>query len=223
MNFLQLCQRARQEAAISGTGPVTVASQTGELGKIVDWVLTAYQDVQNKHATWDFMRFDFTFPTIAASSTYLPSAVSLSEHATWEKRDMRAYLTATGVADESRLAYRQWPSMKAFRLIGVVQTGKPTEFAIRPDKSLVFWPTPDAIYTVAGEYWKRAQTMTANADEPLIPAQFQMVIVWKAVMYYAADQGAAELYASAQIEYSRLMRDLEIDQLPPIEMAGPLA
>lgn len=223
MDFLAICKRARQEAGISGTGPVTVTSQTGELGKIVDWVLAAYQDVQNKHASWNFMRFDFSFPTIAATSTYLPSAVNLSEHARWETRDMRAYLTATGVSDENRLTCRPWPELKAHRLIGSVQSGKPIEFAVRPDKSLVFWPTPDAVYTTVGEYWKRAQTMSANADEPLIPDEFRMILVWGAVRYYAGDQGAAELFALADQNYNRLMRDLERDQLPSVELAGALA
>lgn len=223
MNFLQLCQRARQEAGISGTGPVSVSSQTGELGKIVDWVLTAYQDVQNKHATWDFMRFDFTFQTIAATSTYLPSAVNLAEHAKWEVNDMRAYLASTGLSDEARIRYRPWRQFKAVRQIGVVSTGKPCEFSVRPDKSAMFWPTPDAIYTISGEYWKRAQTMTANADEPLIPDEYHMIIVWGAVRYYAGDQGAAELYALADINYTKLMRALEKDQLPQFELAESLA
>lgn len=223
MNFLEICKRVRQESGISGTGPVTVVSQTGEFEKIVGWVLSAYQDVQNRHANWNFMRFDFSFPTIAATSTYLPSAVSLAEHAKWELRDMRTYLAATGVSDENRLTYIPWSKLKAHRLIGVVQSGKPVEFAVRPDKSLVFWPTPDAVYTTTGEYWKRAQTMAANADEPLIPDEFHMIIVWGAVRYYAGDQGAAELFALADANYTRMMRALEIDQLPAVEMAGALA
>jgi hypothetical protein len=225
MNFLQICQRAAQEAGVSRStaGPVSVLSQTGELAKIVDWVLTTYQDVQDKHTTWNFLRFDFTYPTIAATSTYLPSAVSLTELANWEQEDVRAYLTATGVSDESRLKKRTWDYLRGVRLIGTVQTGKPCEFAIRPDKSMVLWPTPGDIYTVKGEYWKRAQTMTANADEPIIPAQFHMILVWGAVRYYAGDQGAAELFALADQNYNRLMKKLEKDELPKHTLGWSLA
>jgi hypothetical protein len=223
MNFLQICQRARQEASISGTGPSTVVSQTGELGKLIAWVLTAYQDIQDKHTSWNFLRFDFEFPTIATSSTYLPSAVSLAEHARWKDDSLRIYLTSGGVSGQRRLRYRDWDWFRDYRQIGAIQTGQPIEFSIRPDKSLVFWPTPDAIYTVTGEYWMRAQTMSANSDEPLIPAQFHMAMVWKALMYYAADQGAAEVYTSAQTEFTRLMGKLETDQLPRIRLGGALA
>jgi len=35
MNFLQLAQRVRQEAGISGDGPVSVVNQTGEMKRVV--------------------------------------------------------------------------------------------------------------------------------------------------------------------------------------------
>ncbi len=222
MNFLQLCQRTRQEAGISGTGPTTVASQTGELGKVVDWVLTAYEDIQDESKAWRFLRFDFSFPMIAASSTYLPSAVALAEHAKWKSDSLRCYLTATGVSDEQFLVECDWDTFRNDRLLGTIQAGRPSEFAIRPDESLVFWPTPDAIYTAVGEYWKRPQTMTVNADEPLFDRTFHMAIVWKAVMYYATDQGAAELYATSEREYKRVLRKLKRKYLPTFTLGGPL-
>ena len=49
MNFLSLCQRLRSEARIPGTGPSSVTGQTGELAKIVEWITTAYEDIQANH------------------------------------------------------------------------------------------------------------------------------------------------------------------------------
>lgn len=218
MNRLQLAQRVRQEAGISGTGPVTTAGQTGEMGKIVDWVDSAYQDIQNLYE-WNFLRFDFSFPTIASTSTYTPTAAGLPELAKWKQNSLRIYLTISG---EAIIYPQNWDYFRDVRLIGTISTGKPSEFSIKPDKSIVFWQTPDAIYTVVGEYFKRAQTMTANTDEPNIPAQFHMAIVWKAVMYYAGDQGAAELYSVAERGYTNVLRKLRKDQLPSIGMAGAL-
>lgn len=191
------------------------------MGKIVDWADSSYQDIQNLHSDWDFLRFDFSFSTIASTATYLTSAVALDELATWKQDSVRAYLTS--LADQSRLDPGPWDVFRDLRQFGVIPEERPTEFSIKPDKSIVFWPTPNDIFTITGEYWKRAQTMTANVDEPLIPSQFQMAIVWKAVQYYAADQGAAELYATAEREYMRLIRKLELHSLPKLMMAGPLA
>lgn len=225
MTFLELCQRTAQECGVSrsSTSPTTVTGQTGELDKIIDWVLTSYEDIQDKHGTWNFLRFDFSFPTIASTSTYLPSAVSLDEHLRWKENTLRGYLTSAGVAGQQRLQYEDWDCFRDGRQIGTIATGRPTEFSIRPDKSLVFYPTPGAIYTITGEYFKRAQTMTADANEPLIPRPFQMAIVWGAVMYYAADQGAAELYAAAEQKHRKIMGKLESDQLPRFTLGGPMA
>lgn len=225
MNKLQLCQRVRQESGISGSGPVTTISQSGEMGKIVSWVDSAYEDIENLYTSWNFLRFDFSFQTIAAASTYTPIAVGLDELASWKQDSVRAYLTSSGIGAEQIIYPVSWDMMRDVRLLGAGATlqGNPSEFAIRPNKAMVLWPTPNAIYTVTGEYFKRAQSMTLNTDEPLIPVQFHMAIVWKAVMYYAADQGAAELYAVAGREYARIMRGLKKDQLPVICMGGPLA
>ena len=38
LSFLQMVQRLRQEAGVSGNGPVTVASQSGEYKRLVEIV-----------------------------------------------------------------------------------------------------------------------------------------------------------------------------------------
>jgi len=192
------------------------------MGKIVDWVSTAYEDIQEESKAWMFLRFDFGFPTIAGSSTYLPSAVSLTEHIRWKSDSLRAYLTSTGVSDEQQLVEWDWQTFRDVRLIGTIQSGRPTDFAIRPDESIVLWPTPDAIYTIVGEYWKRPQVMSANADEPLFDRSFHMAIVWKACMYYATDQGAAELYATSEREFKRVLRKIKRKYMTPFTLGGPL-
>lgn len=223
--FLQLCQDLREEAGISGSGPVSVTGQTGEMLRIVNWIKKAYRDIQNLHANWDFLRNDFSFPTISDTSTYAPTAVSLEELASWKKDSVRAYLTATGVSDEQYLRKWDWPDFRDAYVFGNSRTqpGKPTEFAIKPDKSMVLWPVPNAVYTVVGEYFKRAQSLSANSDEPLLPDEYHDILKWRGLMYYGAYEGAPEVYALARDEYGRMLSELRRDQLPPIRIGGTLA
>lgn len=226
MNFLQLCQRLRQEAGIPGTGPAAVSNQTGELKRVVDWVSYAYQDIQNLHNNWEFLRFDFSFPTIASTQEYAPSAVSLDELSAWKRDSVRCYRTSTGVTDETFMTFMDWPSFRDSRLFGANRsvTGKPIEFSIRPsNKAMALFGIPDAVYTMVGEYWKRAQSMSENTDEPLIPSQFHMIIVWRALMEYATYENAPEAYAKGESNYRRMLVKLEGDQLPPMTLGGPLA
>ena len=85
------------------------------------------------------------------------------------------------------------------------------------------WARENDIYTVNGEYYKTAQTMTANADTPLIPERFHMAIVWRALMLYGAWAAANEKYAHGQNEFQKLMFQLEYDQREDMTFGEPLA
>ena len=225
MNFLQLCQRLRQEAAISGTGPTTTVAQTGEYKKIVDWILSAYEDIQNLHSEWDFLRTDLTFQTISGTNNYTKAAISADEYGEWVDESFRSYLTSGGSTGEQFMAWLDWTDFRDSYVFGSNrdQVGIPRYLTRKPDTSLVIFPTPDGEYTINGEYFKRAQTMTANADEPLIPSKYHMIIVWRALMYYGGQSNAPELYAIGTNEYKRLLHKLESSQLQPIRLAGPMA
>lgn len=225
MTYLELCQRLRQEAGISGTGPSAVTSQVGEMARVVDWIDTAYETIQNLHPDWDFLRFDFSFSTVASTQNYTPTAAGYSEHQTWKRDSLRCYLTATGATDETWLQYVPWEVFRDARVFGANRTvtGKPIEFSIKPDQSLAFFPIPDAIYTVVGEYWKRAQTMSNDSDEPLIPRQWQMIIVWEALKSYATHESAPEAMAKAERGYRKIITKMEAARRPGFGIAGPMA
>lgn len=222
MNFLSLCQRLRQEAGLSGSGPASVIGQTGEMKRVVDWVASAYEDIQNLHATWRFLRDSFSFSTIASTQDYTPTAVSLTDFAAWVKNDIRIY---SSIEDEYPMEYVPWGIFREAYYFGThrTTTGRPTVVTVRPNNSLTLWQIPDAVYTVNGEYYKSVQSMSANADAPVIPARFQMIVVWKALVHYGAYTGADEKYAHGNAEYKKLLSMLEFDQLEDMTFGEPLA
>lgn len=222
MNFLQICQRAGLECGVSGS-LTSVVSQTGDWGEIVTWCGWADTDIQASETLWDFLRNDFTFATIVGTSTYAITAVSLEELATWKADSLRISLST--LDDEQWLTFMPWSFFRDSRFFGSSRTttGRPTEFSVKPDKSLIVWPLPDDEYDINGEYFKRPQSMTANGDTPLIPQQFHMAIVWRAVMGYARFHEADNILETAMREYKSVLTDLKYDQLPPPEDVEPLA
>lgn len=222
MNFLSLCQRLRQEAGISGTGPASVLSQTGEMQRVVDWISTAYEDIQNLHETWKFLRTAFSFSTIIGTQDYTPTAVALTDFAAWVKEDIRIY---SSVEDESPLTYYPWRIFREAYFFGThrTTTGRPTVCTVRPNSALALWQLPDAVYTVNGEYYKTADILTVNASIPLLPTRFHMMIVWKGLMHYGAFAAADEKYAHGEKEYKKLLAMLELDQLEDVTYGEPLA
>lgn len=225
MNFLEICQRTRLEADITGSGPASVVGQSGELEKVVEWVLTAYDDIQNLYSTWRFLRTDFTFPTIVDTQNYTPDAVDLADLATWKAEKDDDLTIYSAVADEQHLAIYPWNDFRSVYMFGTnrTQTERPTVATIKPDNSMSLWPIPNAIFTVTGEYYKKAQTLSANTDIPIIPSQFHMAIVWRAVMFYGADYAAIEKYDHGQNEYKAILRKMELNQLPKLSYGAPLA
>lgn len=214
MNWLQLAQRTRQESSTGkSTDLAAVTGQTRLLKKIVDWVQDAYREVQEAHSNWLFLQTEFSFSTIASTGEYTPASVSLTDLIAWKKDTFRCYLSS--VADEQFMDFYEWPYFRDIRLFSSNRTasGRPTEFSIKPNKTLSLWPIPDNVYTVVGEYFKAPVEFSDNDSSPLFPSTFHMVIVWRACMSLAIDQGNTLLYQSSERKYKKEMSKLENDQL----------
>ncbi|MCP4607743.1 MAG: hypothetical protein GY845_03360 [Planctomycetes bacterium] len=228
MNFLQLAQRLHQEAGLSGSGPTTTVDQVGILKQVVDWINTAYIDVQSQHAIWHFMQDDFSFQTTASKREYSIADTGVTDLETWKLDDygsFRVYLTSSGVANEQYMYQLLWDDYRQMYLYGATRTaeGLPNYVSVQPDEGLNLYLVPDDIYTIVGEYYKVPAELSGDTDVPIIPSQFHMIIVWRALMFYAGYDAANEKYAMGKTEYKKLLMRLEIDQLPQITFGGPLA
>ncbi len=227
MTFLQLCQRLRQEAGLTGSGPTTTVDQTGISKQVVDWINSAYVDIQSQHSNWSFMQSDFSFETVALQREYSIADTGVTDLESWKTNTddtFRIYLTSSGVASEQYLFPLVWPIFRSTYLFGSARTasGLPSYYTVQPDKGLNFNLVPDAVYTVNGEYYKKPVELSGDADEPNFPSQFHMLIVWRALMYYAGFDAANEKYATGNYEAKKIMRRLEFDQLPQITYGAPL-
>lgn len=214
--FLELCQSMRQEAGISGSGPSAVTGQTGMLKKVVDWVALAWLDIQDSRSDWLWMNQEFTFQTIASTGNYTAASLSITDFGEWERDSFRIYLTSGGVAGESELQWIDYDTWRSVYGIGTQTESEPHCFTIKPNKSIQLAPIPDGIYTVSGDYRQASVTLAANGDTPGMPSRFHRLIVYKALMYYGANEGAPEVYADAQEKYRVLRNALIRDQTPEL-------
>lgn len=225
MNFLELANRLLSEADISGSGLVTTVNQQGEYKQIVNYINTAYQDIQNLHINWDFLRKDLSFNTIESVNNYLDTSIGLTDLGEWSLDTMRIYLTSEGVNSEQDLIPIDWEEFREMYQYGSTrsQIGLPNTIARKPDNSLILYPIPDNVYTITGEYYREPFTFVLDTDKPAFPQRFHMIIVWRALMFFATQLNAQELYAVAQMEFRRLLFKLEMFALPPHLEVGALA
>lgn len=210
MNYLQLCQRLRQEVGGSGDGPASVTSQTGENRLYVDWINQAWTEIQNLRVDWDYHWSQMSITLTSGQSTgTLPA-------------DFRTLKDGTLYIGIYPVSIITWDQMSDLRSQGL-NTNRPTSVAIAPDGTLYLNATCDQNYTLTGEYFILPQSLTSNVDIPLLPSRFHMMIVYKAMMYYASYENAPEVGAMGNLQYQQMLSDTGIDELPLVTPPGPIA
>jgi len=227
MTFLQLVQRLRSECGVSGTGPTTVVSQTGDMERLVNWTNAAWLDIQSAHRDWDWLRTSLTpFATVAGQQTYAPTTdLSLTDFGMWDRDSFRVYDTAAGIGSETPLTYMPYDLWRDSFLIGALRstTSRPTIVTVAPNNSLGFGPITAAGYSIVGDYYKIPTEMSADANIPVLPTQYHLAIVYRAMMHYGAYYGATEVYQRGEIEFAKLMLRMTSDRLPDMLWGGTLA
>lgn len=230
MTNLELVKALRELCGIAGSGPTSVIAQTGESLRLVNWIGRAWNEIQSEHDVWQWMRKEFSFATTLGKNAYLPSAaageVGIADLASWHTDTLRLYTTAIGRSDDQYLVAWDYASWRDSYDFGsqVALRDRPVIWAERAsDKALLLGPNPDGIYTVYGQYQASPTAMTLDADVPAMPTRFHMLIVYRAMRYYAAYEAASEVEFEGRANAEHWMSLLERDQLPALGLGGPLA
>lgn len=106
-----------------------------------------------------------------------------------------------------------WP----YDTYATVTYGKPAYFTRTNEGHYDFWPRPDQQYVLRFYYESSIHELSATTDtQTEIPPDFQDVIVWRAVMYYADYDRKQELWRSARNRYNFYKLKMEEYLLPEV-------
>jgi len=207
--YLVLCQDMARDIGIPGTGPssVTASDLSEEELAVVRYIKQADLDIQRRWFNWNFLWTEATITPSAGTST-LSSPANLGN---W-KLDAIVWSKATN--DYQELDYMDWDEYKLEYKLGVVDSGTPEVFSVKPDNVLDVYPTPDAATTISVEYWKTPTELAADSDISAIPPRFHNIIIARAKIYYGENEDAPEILSGALAEFEDLLDKLESDQLP---------
>ena len=200
MNRLQLVQEMCRLAGITDTGgPTTTISQTGDYRKAVGYIDAAHQEIQLKYFDWNFLWASSTITTSAGIASYQGQP----DVHIWDER--RIFYSNSELPV---IAYQDYVPDDD-------RANGPPEYAvILPNNQLMLVPTPDAAYTIRYDYFKRPRVLAANTDEPLIPADYRMAIVGRALIMYANYEAAEEAKVQGLELYEPHMKALEAHEAP---------
>lgn len=226
----------------------TTANQTGEGQRFINWVQSAWNDIQTIHDDWAWMRSSYilnwagdtqqpnsgmSFASVAGQAVYGfgsaagQNGVLLANFQKWVRGSFFAHPTANNdYQAETPLDWIDFDVWRNTYMLGAnrdVQT-RPVAVAIGPDFSVCLGPPPAAGYTITGDYYTAPTQMSADTDSPTgLPAAQHMIIVWKALLDYGGYEAASDVYQRAEMHYDNLMSQLEVLRLPEVGFAGCLA
>jgi len=157
--------------------------------------------------------------TVGPGTTY---DINLSDFSQWAQDSFRAYLVASGVASELYLthvadysAFIRSYAVGASRLV----VARPTAITADPrTRSLLLGYTPNDVYRATGEYYRSPQVLTADSDEPIIPAHYHMAIVYKAMTKYGLYQAATEQIEAGNQGFLPLINLMRQEYLPQVTL-----
>jgi len=226
VNFLQIAQRVglllRFGDGPAGAEPETVVDQFGRNREVVEWVNMAYADIQAYHPNWLFMRKQGQITLTPDVRDYDPRAqiADLAYVIGSEAGQQSRYvLVAAGPEQTDQqpayfIPYEQW-RMGVFDR-GVRSDGRPYRWTINPDNTMSFDPTPKLAHNVEFDYFRETHVLVTDTDEPIMPKEHHMAIVWWAInkYYCTTRENSNDIYVKSGTELRREMNRLGVKQLP---------
>ena len=217
--YLQLCQRAAIECGVANASlaatPSGVVSATGELKRLCGYVADAWRELQGRRH-WSWM---WELATIVVPEGQSTLATGIVEDR-WDKN--LSYVPGASSDSGRFMDYMPW---QQFRLLYP---------RVLPGNSIGVWSidpvgtfcidgiAPVGGFTATVERWKNPTALRADDDVPGLPADLQMILVYKAMRKYAQFDEAGNQRAIAMDETRDLMRDLQIRCLPQITLGSSL-
>ena len=143
VTFLDLCQRLAAECGVSGSGPSSVLTQTGESARLVNWIASRWVTIQRKHPDWHFLLVSpgVSFATVAGQVYYTPTQTGVASGVVgqWKRNTFRSYLTSAGVPNEIYLQYVDYDFFRDIYQLGNLRLAqvRPTVITVTPPYHMI--------------------------------------------------------------------------------------
>ena len=153
---------------------------------------------------WDWLESEnSSVPTIAATDTYalatpIPDllhidAVRLSQTVERLPMDWMPY-------EELRDYIHEYTTV-----------GTPVFWSHRATNVIRIWPSPDGVYTLPSDYIKDPPDLVTDADQSLIPAAYEDILVWGAIVELAYRERDWYAIEFAQQQYTTRLNEMIVE------------
>lgn len=209
-----MAQRLHSESLRSTAAPTSVTGASDRNARLFNWLADNWRDLQTER-DWRWMRGQLDVAVTAGQQTYTGTGLGASRFRRWRKEDSQ--YTPVMYRSGNPNAYwvlEHW-DLDSFRRHFIYRNlGQTTPIAWTFDEQnqLLVGPAPLDAYQLRIDYWKSPTELTADADEPDMPSEFHMLLVWDALIELATSDAAPEILAKAQRNHATLRDRLMLDQ-----------
>jgi hypothetical protein len=220
MNFLELCQRVASESGLSASGPASVVGQNGIHLKVVRWVQRAYNEIQTARPDWNFLFSEGSLTLQKDRFEFDPRFHFVN----WEMLDSDSIKVRRGNT-LAPVTFMDYPRFTRVFHPQIQQAGVALEYyTVLPNDTIRFNGRATEDTEIFLSYYRKPFQLAQNTDVPVFGSQYHDAILYKALMYYAADEEAGNIYQDAQANFTAHMRRLESNEHQhEMTMPPPLA
>jgi len=205
--YLELCQELRQQLGLSGSGPPSVTGQTGMMQRVVTNIKLADLFIQNLWVDWNFLHNEYT-------ATLADGARTITAPTDYQKWDLESIWLDKETDEAINLEYLEYKAFRETYYTGTIETNVPSIFTVKPDGYILIDVNADQTYDFSGDYFKAPVALSADGDIPIIPSQYEQIIIERAKVMYAQYTHDNGLYETANAGFAVCLKLLEQAQLP---------
>lgn len=229
--LLELSRRLWRESGRIGVKPdANVANAVGDALRMVNAIQDEWLDLQLQPRNWKWKRAtESNVLTLDQGEYAATTDFGVTSFRDWVRPsdDYQPFCYVT--SEPGNVWSLEWIRLEAFKrryLREPVESGRPANWAVDNDGKLLIGPAPDdAGYTLSIDYWRGVTELADDDDEPDMPEQFHLLLVWMALESVAIGDEAPHQIARARRNKARLMAQLLDSQAdnPHFDELGPLA
>ena len=199
MNFLEIVKKANIFSGLQGEID-SVLSVRGLQKTLVEFVKTAYIDIQNVSESWSWRYKSVIIPWNSSSTLHIDSTVEKWTKLFYDGGNLKF------------IEYEDW-------IMDPPTTASvPQSFTIVPESNgIIINPVGSAMLVNARAY-RAIDELSTNAQIPIIPTGYQMIIAYKAAIDMADLLGNYDIFQLNTGKYDVLLGQLKRRSLLPLKI-----
>lgn len=223
-----MTRRLYRESGKSGSGPTTLVDASNDVLRLADAISDTWLSLQLEPRNWRWMRDSGTGPAAIGQNTNTGASLGFDRFGRFRPGSRWYTVRAFDPAAPESVWPLRWVAehdifVRNF-MDSAFMAGPPQLWTISPAGELLVGPQPDKAYQLKADFVRAPTALVEDTDEPDMPGEYHMLLVWRALVYAGKASASAERVSNAMDRMAELWEPLLTHQAEQITFDNqPLA